>query len=173
MIFLNIKKKKARSREQSNFVGSVHLAQFGKSADDTIQQFCRRRRSQVSFIKEKGNWRPVALLAECTTAQPSRPRAKPAHLSPLPHRIPTGRATRLRCARRARRRRRRPTAGLGSGVAGGASSPAGLEGVGGGGRPGGGDGRWAEAEVAERPPERAVGDGRWAAGAAGARNESG
>ena len=38
----------------------------------------------VPSTKEKGNWRPVALLGERTTAQPSRPRAKPAHLSPPP-----------------------------------------------------------------------------------------
>lgn len=39
-----------------------------------------------------------------------------------------------------------------------------------GGWPGGGDGRQVEAEVAERPPEQAVGDGRWVGLAARARN---
>lgn len=33
--------------------------------------------------------------------------------------------------------------------------------------------RWAEAEVAERPPKRVLGDSRRVAGAAGARNEVG
>ena len=70
-------------------------------------------------------------------------------------------------ARPARRRRVRVRGCWGSFIPGGPRRGRG------GGRPGGGDGRWAEAEVAERPPERAVGDGRWAAGAAGARNESG